>query len=229
MPQVTVFKGELVLNGMSSAYNNEEFFTIRKNIYAETKGALLDAMVEESVKMAEQVEIYIITHKPEGYLMSDDYWYFSMIRPELLNEDWQEDFGSGGTETSPMSIVRSASHSRYLDISSAVRAIERARKAETNDYSYPSEDTNFYSAHSSDDVETIAKAGMSGAEFDELYKEAVEDGMVAKIRAERSMSRHYNEIMRRQQVRAMKAERKAEEKKNAPKTKKTFFNIFSRS
>lgn len=148
-------------------------------IDADTRGILLDKMVEAAYHAYDHLLQRINVLHDQNISTTDDYWFVNVTYPALTAESELRHAGSSVQE--PLDIVRSVAHYRHMEI-------ERARNAILFPYShvdpkrYPNlAKTNISSVVDTDfnylaDLDSLKNEGYQGADWDTDFALALRDG-----------------------------------------------------
>ena len=214
MPQVIAYKGTIAITG-NSRNHDEDIYDVKRSVYAESIGALLDAMVEETIRMTTDVKSFVRTTMPTGYKLDDGYWFFHVSYPRILDSNEvgvNHDDGAGSASSSALDMIRTMAHYRSMAFSHAVSQLNATRR-EMELQAFNNNSEGFSSSYSTKDVNLITTTGMLGHELDAILMEAMLDGSYAKYQKNQKNMRHYREIERLNRVRNADRKSKIEEKK----------------
>jgi hypothetical protein len=220
MPKVIVYKGTVEVRGASHSDYDTPIFLVEKNVYGETLGSLMEAMVQSSIELSREVKDFIGT-LGEGYDMANDYWYFSASYPDPLRDHQvgaDEDYGSGGAIRTADEAVYSMVHYRQMMFSGAIRDLHRADQMHNRTGAWDEYDKRMEHEGT---VEDLITSGFSGEEFDHLYNLALHDGTLDFHR--KQVLERRERSTRAQRLRRIQAEKEKKTQKQSFRKKFKFF------
>lgn len=220
MPKVIVYKGTVEVRGASRADYDTPIFHVTKNVYGETLGSLMEAMVQSSIELSHEVKDFTNT-LGAGYDMADDYWYFSASYPDLLRDHQvgaDEDYGSGGAIRTTDEIVHSMVHYRQMAFNGALRDLHRADQSHNRSGVWDEYDK---SMNYEDSLGDLIASGFRGEEFDCLYDIALLDGTLDFHR--KQVLERRERSSRAQRLRRIQAEQEKKAQKKSLRKKLNFF------
>lgn len=223
MPIVQAYKGKITVEGATYGGPKDEngrdipFYSNTVVAYGETPGELIDALVEASVKVANDVFEWCLANKPADYKMKgiNENWYIQMAHPEYLLADpndpstfsEREDTGGGGSVDSVEAIVRYAVLSRDIEIKHAVIHFSLSNPGGQRPTAIPQEPAVSYNGcYDAESLQETTKFGWTGKEYDNIIAIAKEEGRLDAYRAGRKTARAQHERSRQARVAQAKVE-----------------------
>lgn len=217
MPKVNAYKGTISLVGTDLWHGKEELLRLEENVYAESTGALLEQFKSVSVRFMEKLEIWLTT-MPDDYDMEKDHWFLSCSYPSLLNDE--EEMGHGSSVDNPIEILRSIIYSQYLEITGAMRSLDR------KNFDLVGTPKEFTDAMYSNNIQRMINAGIRGSEFDEWYSKTETQKLLKEYNDEIKMARMLRERRAKDVALSIKAEEKSLQKAETKNRKN--FGLFNK-